>query len=190
MTIGNQIELLIKKNKITRLQLSKDTGIPYTTLTQIINGRTKNPQVKALEIIADYFNVSLDYILGNSASAIVEKRLSELNITFDELSKRTGIPKDKLATLDTFLVQPEDYEQDGFVTRLVKALEIEPEILIMAFMRQSFQLQGSVNSPNSSEKFETLAAHHDGEDWTEEELEEIERFKEFVKMRRQQRNKG
>ena len=30
---------------------------------------------------------------------------------------------------------------------------------------------------------ETIAAHHDGEDWTEEELEEIERFKEFVRLK-------
>ncbi|CDO03136.1 bifunctional HTH-domain containing protein/aminotransferase [Oceanobacillus picturae] len=30
----------------------------------------------------------------------------------------------------------------------------------------------------------TYAAHHDGEDWTEEELEEIERFKEFIKNKR------
>lgn len=34
---------------------------------------------------------------------------------------------------------------------------------------------------------ETIAAHHEGEDWTEEELEEIERFKEFVRMKRQQK---
>lgn len=32
---------------------------------------------------------------------------------------------------------------------------------------------------------QTIAAHHDA-DWTEEELEEIERFKEFVRMKRQQ----
>ena len=31
----------------------------------------------------------------------------------------------------------------------------------------------------------TIAAHHDGEEWTEEELEEIRRFKEFVKSKRQ-----
>jgi transcriptional regulator with XRE-family HTH domain len=36
---------------------------------------------------------------------------------------------------------------------------------------------------------ETIAAHHDGDDWTEEELEDIERFKEFVRMKRQQREK-
>lgn len=33
-------------------------------------------------------------------------------------------------------------------------------------------------------KIETIAAHHDNEDWTKEELEEIERFKEFVRAKR------
>jgi transcriptional regulator with XRE-family HTH domain len=33
----------------------------------------------------------------------------------------------------------------------------------------------------------TIAAHHDGEDWTEEELEEIERFKEFIRSKRKEK---
>lgn len=37
----------------------------------------------------------------------------------------------------------------------------------------------------ASRDIHTIAAHHDGEDWTEEELEEIERFKEFVRSKRQ-----
>lgn len=32
----------------------------------------------------------------------------------------------------------------------------------------------------------TIAAHHNGKEWTQEELDEIERFKEFVKSRRRQ----
>jgi len=31
---------------------------------------------------------------------------------------------------------------------------------------------------------ETIAAHHDGEDWEEEELEEIENFKKYLKSKR------
>ncbi|HHU63969.1 MAG TPA: helix-turn-helix transcriptional regulator [Clostridiales bacterium] len=42
---------------------------------------------------------------------------------------------------------------------------------------------------NIKDPIETIAAHHDGDDWTEEELEEIERFKEFVRMRRKNKNK-
>jgi len=41
-----------------------------------------------------------------------------------------------------------------------------------------------------SDSIETIAAHHDSEEWTEEELAEIERFKEFVRMKRQQRKKN
>lgn len=33
---------------------------------------------------------------------------------------------------------------------------------------------------------QTIAAHHDAEDWSEEELVEIERFKAFVKSKRTQ----
>jgi len=31
---------------------------------------------------------------------------------------------------------------------------------------------------------ETIAAHHDGEEWTDEELREIEQFKEFIRLKR------
>lgn len=41
---------------------------------------------------------------------------------------------------------------------------------------------------NEKEEPHTIAAHHDGETWTDEELSEIERFKEYVKSKRQ--NKG
>lgn len=37
---------------------------------------------------------------------------------------------------------------------------------------------------NRDSDIETIAAHHDGEDWTEEELEEIKKFKEFVRNKR------
>jgi hypothetical protein len=30
----------------------------------------------------------------------------------------------------------------------------------------------------------TIAAHHNGDEWSEEELEELERFKEFVRSKR------
>lgn len=34
---------------------------------------------------------------------------------------------------------------------------------------------------------ETIAAHHEGEEWTEEELKAIEDFKEFVKSKRKKK---
>jgi len=49
------------------------------------------------------------------------------------------------------------------------------------------QLESMAQSWEENREIGTIAAHHDGEDWTEEELEEIERFKAFVRMKRKQR---
>ncbi|RED54767.1 hypothetical protein DFP95_12123 [Cohnella lupini] len=45
--------------------------------------------------------------------------------------------------------------------------------------------EGWAKKKAEREDIQTIAAHHDGGDWTEEELEEIERFKEFVRMKKQ-----
>ncbi|QPQ31015.1 helix-turn-helix domain-containing protein [Lysinibacillus sp. JNUCC 51] len=77
--------------------------------------KTQSPKSETLEKTADYFNVSIDYLLGRTDQ------------------------KDILKNSD----------------------------------------------------IQTIAAHHDGEEWSEEELEEIEEFKRFVAMRREARkNKG
>lgn len=34
-------------------------------------------------------------------------------------------------------------------------------------------------------EIQTLAAHHDGDDWTKEELDELEQFKAYVRSKRQ-----
>lgn len=42
---------------------------------------------------------------------------------------------------------------------------------------------------SSSNDPTTIAAHHDGEDWTPEELEDIELFKEMLKLKRAKKQK-
>ncbi|MEY9973132.1 transcriptional regulator with XRE-family HTH domain [Lysinibacillus sp. RC46] len=73
--------------------------------------KTQSPKSETLEKVADYFNVSVDYLLGRTD----EKRF------YDSTEKND---------------------------------------------------------------VQTIAAHHDGEEWTDEELQEIQRFKEFVRMKR------
>lgn len=40
------------------------------------------------------------------------------------------------------------------------------------------------NKEETTTKVETIAAHHEGEDWTEEELKAIEDYKAFVRSKR------
>lgn len=65
----------------------------------------------------------------------------------------------------------------------------EPDSMTMVRISNIFEvsLDYLLGRTNIRTPIETIAAHHDGDEWTEEELEEIERFKEFVRMKRQQK---
>lgn len=43
-----------------------------------------------------------------------------------------------------------------------------------------------IGNKTNEDDVTTIAAHHDGDEWTDEELEEIEKFMEFVKAKRKQ----
>ena len=54
-------ELLLKTNK-TAYQVSKDTGIAQSVLSDWKAGRSK-PKADKLKILADYFGVTIEYFL-------------------------------------------------------------------------------------------------------------------------------
>ena len=54
-------DLLDKTNK-TAYQVSKDTGSATSTLSEWKNG-TYKPKVDKLKVLADYFDVSIEYFL-------------------------------------------------------------------------------------------------------------------------------
>lgn len=54
-------------NKLTLLQLSKQTNIVVSTLSSIETGKRKITMEQAI-ICANYFNVSVDYLLGTTFS--------------------------------------------------------------------------------------------------------------------------
>lgn len=56
-------EQLLQKHNVTPYKLSKETGIPQSTLSEWKRGRS-TPKSKTMQKIADYFDVSLDYLMG------------------------------------------------------------------------------------------------------------------------------
>lgn len=53
---------LLSKSDKTAYQVSKDTGIAQSVLSDWKTGRSK-PKVDKLKILADYFGVPIDYFL-------------------------------------------------------------------------------------------------------------------------------
>lgn len=61
--IGNRIKGLREEKRMSQLELAKALNISNTTLSQYENGlRTPSDEIKIK--IANYFNVSIDYLLG------------------------------------------------------------------------------------------------------------------------------
>ncbi|MCI7449064.1 MAG: helix-turn-helix domain-containing protein [Blautia sp.] len=54
--------MLLEKTHKTPYQVSKDTGIPQSVLSDWKRGRSK-PKVDKLKILADYFGVSIEYFI-------------------------------------------------------------------------------------------------------------------------------
>lgn len=103
MTAFDIVKSLCEEQKLSIVELEERLNFSRNSL---YSWKKNKPSSEKLEKVADYFNVSVDYLLGRTD----QKHIDEI---------------------------------------------------------------------------ETIAAHHDGEEWTEEELAEIERFKEFVRMKRQ-----
>ncbi len=63
LSFGEQLNALRKEKGLTREALAKGLGISYWRLGKYETGERK-PDYKTLMTIADYFEVSVDYLLG------------------------------------------------------------------------------------------------------------------------------
>ncbi len=60
-----RLNRLLQENGISKYQLAKDSGISKSVLSDYCNGKVQ-PTAEAIVIIAKYFDVSADYLLGLS----------------------------------------------------------------------------------------------------------------------------
>ncbi len=61
-----RIENLCKEHGINVTILCNNCGIPRASLSDFKSGRKKTLSAKTLSLIADYFNISVDYLYGKS----------------------------------------------------------------------------------------------------------------------------
>lgn len=95
----------------------------------------------------------------------IKKLCTTRKVTVAEVERKTGISNGQIRRWDTSSPKTENVQKvaDYFNVSVDYLLGRTDDLYI-----------------------ETIAAHHDGDEWTDEELEEIERFKEFVRMKRKQ----
>lgn len=75
-------EKLMKDRGVTPYRVHKETGVAQSTLSDWKNGKCR-PKIDKIRAIADYFGVSVDYLLGNEPK---EKTPAEADVTFDDFT--------------------------------------------------------------------------------------------------------
>ena len=167
----------------------------------IYNWDKNSPSIDKLERVANHLKVSVDYLLDRGSifdlGPYIEEERHEQGMSAEKFSKLLGISEDDLMRYE---------EQDIPMTEELVKKTMDILGMSLVDFRSKYGLldeaipeefDGDINKYISFEQKreedaanepfpepETIAAHKDGEDWTEEELEEIERFKQFVKMKR------
>lgn len=139
-------------------EFAKDTGLDEHYLNRLCSG-------------VEYKQPSIDTVL-----AIAIANDNELVVNAQSLFKAAGYDLNELAgdlLSDIPLDLLHHYQEQGMS---------EAEMVIAYAKFKKAEFEDAMRDPGYD--IQTIAAHHDGEDWTEEELQEIEEFKQYVKMRR------
>jgi transcriptional regulator with XRE-family HTH domain len=112
-------------------------------------------------------------VIALSISENIKKLRKRYDLTQQDLADIAGVTNKAVSAWESELSEP----RMGAIEKMANRFGIKKSNIIE---------DGGMDLIDS-DPLHTIAAHHDGEAWTEEELEEIERFKEFVKSRRQQK---
>ncbi len=76
-----KIEALCKENNTTITELCRELKIPRSPLSELKAGRSKTISTDKLVLIANYFNVSVDWLTGNSEY----RNLNDYNESIDNV---------------------------------------------------------------------------------------------------------
>ena len=112
----------------------------------------------------------------------IKNRMNFLNIGVSELSKRSGVP---LRTVNNIVGGITTNPTIDNLRAIAKSLDFIVDDLI----KEDKVMCEIIKSDEPYQPYQpaTIAAHHDDLEWTDEELDEIERFKEFVKSQREKK---
>lgn len=122
MSFGERLRLLRKEKGVTQKNLGKVMGITDQAISHYEKGK-RFPDTKMIRKLADYFNVSTDYLLGNSYEKITVEGLKEelaadpeFKNFMDKISERDDLQELFKETKD---LTPDEVKQ---LIRVIKAL--------------------------------------------------------------------
>jgi len=122
MDTVDKIKVLLKEKKISQRKLSKNTNIPTPHLSAMLNRKGRYFSIEQVAKIAEFLNVSSDYLLGNE-NKIQIKQVKVIG------SASCGDPvTDTYQLNDEFVYVPLDIYEDGAYAIRCCGDSMSPEI--------------------------------------------------------------
>lgn len=107
VTLGNTLRSVRAEKKITQQQVANFLKINRVTYAQYELG-TRDPDTTMLKKLADYFEVSTDYLLGREEGIKNSNDISQEDI--DLLEKMKNLPPEKRKAMELLLGFAENVE--------------------------------------------------------------------------------
>ena len=89
MSFGERLRQVIEEKGITPYELSAKTNVSPATLSRIFANSTTKPSIKTVEVIADYLQISRDWLLtGNGDMRAKSKSDASLSNLLELISSQ------------------------------------------------------------------------------------------------------
>lgn len=166
MGIKENIKSKRAERQMTLEELAKQVGVSRQTIQRYESGVISNIPSDKIELIADALNTTPAYLMGWTDSDTD----NENHKVYADIKAHSHDEAIYIAVKNMLLANG-DFQ---------KASTITENEAVDLYNRAGFESIQTTQQPT------TLAAHFDGEEYTESELEEIKNFAEYVKTKRKQ----
>lgn len=161
-TIADRIKAGMSIRGLRQTDIIEKTGINKGALSSYISGRYE-PKQNNIYLIAKALNVNEAWLMGAdvpmdrdpSLKNLLDKRLSELQLSLTEVAEKSEVPLHWLKNIDSFIPgQLGDYEIGyTWITRVADTLSMPGNILRSALARQEIPLPDKIDTPNAKDVF-------------------------------------
>ncbi|MGN0812591.1 MAG: helix-turn-helix domain-containing protein [Candidatus Coproplasma sp.] len=63
VTFSENLKQLMKENQVSQMKLSREIGVAQSAISAWL-AKKKEPSINSLWLIADYFDVTVDFLIG------------------------------------------------------------------------------------------------------------------------------